>query len=102
MSESVNIDDVLHTVDRAIFLETGRRVHRSTAIRWTQKGRHGIRLRAVRMGRFIVTSRRAVRDYLCAVTSAEYGPEASLALESPAAKDRRAKSAKKRASESLV
>ena len=100
VASDVNPDDVLHHIDQAVRYETGRTIHRSTGIRWATKGRGGVRLKAVRMGRYLMTTRKAVREYLAALTAAE--PDlVPPTIESDRDLSGRAAAAKRRAAEAL-
>lgn len=72
---------------KAVESVTGRRVHLSTALRWAQRGCHGIRLKTWMVGGRRLTTERAVRAFVDATTQAT-GPRPLKATRSVSQRDR--------------
>ena len=64
MSEKLDLLPLVEAIERV----TSRRIHLSTCLRWTQKGRRGQRLRSWVLGARRMTTEQAVRDFIAATT----------------------------------
>lgn len=100
-SSDAHADDQLHHVHHAVRHETGRTIHKSTGIRWCTRGVRGIRLKAVRMGRYRMTSRKMVRQFLAALTAADMDAMPEPTPETHRERSDRAAAAKRRAADAL-
>jgi hypothetical protein len=65
---------------RALPSVHGRRIHPSTLWRWARKGLKGVRLDYARLGRSIVTTRRALSDFAARLAAADTAPGTSPTL----------------------
>jgi hypothetical protein len=76
MSIDLVSEEVLSLTDAAktLPLVHGRRLHPSTLWRWARKGIRGVRLDYVRLGRSIVTTRRALSDFAARLAAADAEP----------------------------
>ena len=75
-------EEVLSLSDAARALPSvhGRRIHPSTLWRWARKGIKGQRLEYLRIGRAIVTTRRALNDFAARLAAADAAPGISPTL----------------------
>ncbi len=84
------VQEGLRPLVEAVEEATKQRVHLSTAIRWTTRGSHGVKLECRSLGKFRMTSVQAVLRFVDQVSLARDG-ELSQPIETPAARTKRAK-----------